>query len=174
MALIFTSPGQLFRPSLLHWLEALFTPSWVTHHIILPYKNKQTQMSIQRQFTPPNTSAFPSDVWAMLLIPPIRKPPLLPTKDGPGAILHSSGFLPAWPPKMGTAPSMSACWPPLSPWEQSTAVPGTTRLRRPPQTQSTALSTSHPPQGPSCPVRLDQEGKMCSQTYNGSSLNQCI
>lgn len=31
---------QLFRPSLLHWLEALFTPSWVTHHIILPYKNK--------------------------------------------------------------------------------------------------------------------------------------
>ena len=40
VALFFTSPGQLFRPSLLHWLEALFTPSWVTHHIILPYKNK--------------------------------------------------------------------------------------------------------------------------------------
>lgn len=40
VALSGTPPAQLFRPSRLHWLEALFTPSRVTHHIILPYKNK--------------------------------------------------------------------------------------------------------------------------------------
>lgn len=40
VALSGTPPAQLFGPSLLHWLEALFTPSWVRHHIILPYKNK--------------------------------------------------------------------------------------------------------------------------------------
>lgn len=50
-------------------------------------------MSIHRQFTPLNTSAFPLRFMDMLLIPPHQEKasPIL-TQDGPGVFLSSSGF----------------------------------------------------------------------------------
>lgn len=132
-------------------------------------------MSIQRQFTPPNTSAFPSDLCDTLLIPPIPKPPTLSAQEWPDALLHSSGFPPSLPLQTCTALRISACWPPLSHQEHSTAVPSTTRHQLPPLSQDTVLFTSHPTEKLVRPVKMDQkEKKKCFHTYNGSPLNQCI
>lgn len=57
-------------------------------------------MSILSQFTPPNTSAFPSDLSDTLSIPPHRKPPILSSEDPPDASLHSLGFPPSSPPQI--------------------------------------------------------------------------
>lgn len=54
-------------------------------------------MSIHRQFTPLNTSAFPLRFMGHASDPTHHKASPVLTQDGPGVFLSSSGFPPAWP-----------------------------------------------------------------------------
>lgn len=85
-------------------------------------------MSILSQFTPPNTSAFPSDLGDTLSIPPIWEPPVLSTEDWPDA-----SFIP-WIPTflvstdVHSPEDLSLLATTESP-EPSTAAPNTTATK---------------------------------------------
>lgn len=57
-------------------------------------------MSILSQFTPPNTSVFPSNLSDTLSVPPNRKLPILSGEDWPDVFLRSLGVPPSSPPQI--------------------------------------------------------------------------
>lgn len=106
-------------------------------------------MSIQSQRTPPDTSAFPSDVCDKLYPTPPR--PALKTGQMPYFVPQTALCS---PPQMCMPLRNLSLLPPLSHQELSAAVPSTACLQLPTPSQISALSTFHPPEALSHPGSL--------------------